>query len=130
MNTPRRPNEASGTSGKKAAINGGINFSILDGWWREAYNGDNGWAIGRDAELDEQVQDESDAESLYTTLEKEIIPLYYEHRDANDVPVKWVERSKESMRTITPQFSTRRMVKEYTEKLYIPCMPQPAKSKK
>lgn len=130
MNTPRRPNEASGTSGMKAAINGGINFSILDGWWREAYNGDNGWAIGRDADLDEQVQDESDAESLYTTLEKEIIPLYYEHRDANDVPVKWVERSKESMRTITPQFSTRRMVKEYTEKLYIPCMPQPAKSKK
>lgn len=130
MNTPRRPNEASGTSGMKSAINGGINFSVLDGWWREAYNGDNGWAIGRDAELDEQVQDEADAESLYTTLEKEIIPLYYENRDANDVPTKWVERSKESMRTITPQFSTRRMVKEYTEKLYIPCMPKPAKSNK
>lgn len=129
MNTPRRPNEASGTSGMKSAINGGLNFSVLDGWWREAFNGDNGWAIGPDADLDEQVQDESDAESLYTTLEKEIIPLYYENRDANDVPVKWVMRSKESMRTITPQFSTRRMVKEYTERLYIPSMPTTSKKK-
>jgi glycogen phosphorylase len=129
MNTPRRPNEASGTSGMKSAINGGLNFSVLDGWWREAFNGDNGWAIGPDADLDDQVQDESDAESLYTTLEKEIIPLYYENRDANDVPVKWVMRSKESMRTITPQFSTRRMVKEYTERLYIPSMPAASKKK-
>jgi len=129
MNTPRRPNEASGTSGMKSAINGGLNFSVLDGWWREAFNGDNGWAIGPDADLEEQVQDESDAESLYTTLEKEIIPLYYENRDANDVPVKWVMRSKESMRTITPQFSTRRMVKEYTERLYIPSMPTASKKK-
>ncbi len=131
MNTPRRPNEASGTSGMKSAINGGLNFSVLDGWWREAYNGENGWAIGKDADLGEQVQDETDAASLYDTLEKEIIPLYYEHRDANDIPVKWVERAKESMRTITPQFSTRRMVTEYTERLYIPCMPEKsAKTKK
>ncbi|RPH62209.1 MAG: hypothetical protein EHM81_02700 [Chloroflexi bacterium] len=107
----------------KAAANGALNFSVLDGWWREAFNGDNGWAIGPDADLDEKVQDVADAESLYTTLEKEIIPLYYAERDANDVPVKWVQRMKESMRTITPQFSTRRMLKEYVERLYIPAMP-------
>lgn len=130
MNTPRRPNEASGTSGMKSAINGGLNFSVLDGWWREAYNGENGWAIGKDADLGEQVQDETDGGSLYDTLEKEIIPLYYENRDANDMPVKWIERAKESMRTITPQFSTRRMVTEYTERLYIPCMPEKSAKRK
>lgn len=133
MNTPRRPNEASGTSGMKAALNGAMNFSVLDGWWREAFNGDNGWAIGPDADLDGHVQDEADAESLYNTLEHEIIPLYYDDRDENETPTKWVRMMKECMRTITPQFSTRRMVKEYVERLYIPAMPKdaakPAKKK-
>lgn len=121
LNTPRRPNEASGTSGQKAAINGVLNFSVLDGWWREGYNGHNGWAIGDDIEYDSyEQQDQAHAESLYDTLENEIIPLYYHERSADGLPGDWIALMKESIRTLAPRFSMRRMVKEYTERLYYP----------
>ncbi len=123
LNTPRRPNEASGTSGEKAALNGVLNFSVLDGWWREGYNGSNGWAIGDDTDYDDpDEQDRRDAQSLYDTLENEIVPLYYLERSGDGLPGEWIGRMKESMRTLAPQFSMRRMVKEYTERLYLTAM--------
>lgn len=131
LNTPRRPKEASGTSGQKAALNGVLNFSVLDGWWREGYNGSNGWAIGEDKEYDDpDVQDESDTESLYDTLENQIIPLYYKERSSDGLPGDWINRMKESIRTISPQFSMRRMVKDYAERLYLPAMSSQIKPKK
>ena len=121
LNTPRRPNEASGTSGQKAGLNGVLNLSILDGWWPEAYNGENGWAISGDTLFeDSNAQDEADAESLYRLLEDEIIPLYYVERSADGLPGEWLKRVKESIRTIAPQFSMRRMVKEYVDQIYLP----------
>jgi glycogen phosphorylase len=128
LNTPRRPNEASGTSGQKAALNGVLNFSILDGWWREGYNGRNGWAIGEDSDpVDPETQARNDAEDLYNILENEIIPLYYQERSADGLPAEWIGYAKESIRTLAPQFITRRMVKEYANKLYLPGLVKQAK---
>jgi len=120
MNTPRRPNEASGTSGQKAAMNGVINLSVLDGWWQEGFNGSNGWAIGdaKEYENNEQ-QDAADAESLYDTLENKIVPLYYRDRSADNLPYDWIAVMKESIKTLSPRFSIHRMVKDYTKRMYL-----------
>jgi glycogen phosphorylase len=105
----------------KAAMNGVLNFSVLDGWWREGYNGSNGWAIGGDSEMEKvDQQDAADAKSLYDVLENEIVPLFYNDRSADNLPNEWIARMKESIRTLAPQFCTRRMVKEYLENLYLP----------
>jgi starch phosphorylase len=124
LNTPYRPKEASGTSGQKAALNGVLNCSVLDGWWREGYNGNNGWAIGEDLEWqDEEAQDKVDAESLYTILEEQIIPLYYE-RSADELPYEWLGWVKNSIATLAPHFSMRRMVKDYAEEIYAFPLPE------
>ena len=120
LNTPRRPREASGTSGMKAAMNGAPNFSISDGWWPEAYNGKNGWMIGTDDNSEnEELQDYEDSASFYDTLENEIIPAYYAGR-VNGVPINWVDIMKESMATIIPGFSATRMLEDYVRDAYVP----------
>ncbi|HEY4224169.1 MAG TPA: alpha-glucan family phosphorylase, partial [Myxococcota bacterium] len=120
LNNPRRPLEASGTSGMKAAANGVPSLSILDGWWDEGYDGKNGWAIGnRDQNPDEAAQDKADALSLYDALEKDVVPLYYD-RDARGVPAGWVERMRNAMTSSIWRFSTHRMLEEYWERMYQP----------
>ncbi len=122
LNTPCRPNEASGTSGMKLSVNGGVNLSISDGWWCEGYNGKNGWTIGPVVttldHLPEQA-DYADAEHLYEQLEEKVIPLYYD-QNSNNVSEKWVEMSRNAMRTLTPEFSSHRMVNDYMKDYYVP----------
>jgi starch phosphorylase len=119
LNTPHRLQEACGTSGMKASLNGTLNLSIRDGWWHEGYNGVNGWAIGDGSEITPSEQDKSDAESIYRLLEQEIVPLFYE-RDTRDVPSGWIRVVKEAIRSVMPAFCARRMVREYTERMYSP----------
>lgn len=120
LNNPRRPLEASGTSGQKAAMNGSLNLSVLDGWWPEGHAGDNGWAIGGERTFaDEARADAADADQLYALLEREVVPLYYD-RDARGVPVGWMRRAAEAIATIAPRFNAQRMVKEYVHAYYGP----------
>ena len=120
LNTPRRMNEASGTSGMKAGVNGAINMSILDGWWDEAYDAEVGWAIGqREMYQDLAYQDMVESNAIYQMLEQEVIPMFYE-RGPDKLPRRWIARMKASMRTVCPMFNTNRMVHDYHEKLYRP----------
>jgi len=119
LNNPRRPLEASGTSGMKASCHGCLNFSILDGWWREGYDGTNGFAIGDDSHPDNiEEQDRRDSENLFKTLTEEIIPCFF-NRDANGIPRQWIQKIRRAMVTLVPQFNTWRMVQEYTRKYYL-----------
>jgi glycogen phosphorylase len=120
VNTPRRPWEASGTSGMKVLVNGGLNLSELDGWWAEAYSPEVGWAIGDGQEHgDDPSWDAAEAEALYRLLEREVVPEFYT-RDERGIPVRWVARMRESMARLTPVFSTNRVVRQYTEEHYLP----------
>jgi starch phosphorylase len=119
LNNPRRPLEASGTSGEKVAVNGGLNLSVLDGWWCEGYDGTNGWAIGgTESGLAHDVEDQHDAESLYDLLAERVVPLYYD-RGEDGVPRGWVAMMKRAIETLTPVYNTDRMVAEYAERFYM-----------
>jgi len=122
LNNPRKPLEASGTSGMKAALNGVPHLSIGDGWWAEAYNGRNGWLIDGGVNGDDyDAVDAADARALYEILEQQIVPAYYD-RDAQGVPHRWIAVVKEAIRTAAPRFCARRMVKEYVERMYAPAL--------
>ena len=120
LNNPRRPMEASGTSGEKASVNGVVNFSVLDGWWAEGYNTKNGWAIGTNSEYDSyEEQDLADSESIYNTLENKIIPAYY-NKDENGISKQWMDLMKNSIMSTGGKYSTARMLVDYTNNLYMP----------
>ena len=120
INTPRRPWEACGTSGMKVLVNGGLNLSVLDGWWMEAYSPEVGWALGDGKEHSEDpALDSSEAEALYDLLEKKVVPEFYTRGDEG-IPTAWVARMRESMARLTPRFSANRTVREYTEEYYLP----------
>ena len=125
MNNPRKPNEASGTSGMKAAINGTPHMSIGDGWWAEGFTGDNGWLIEAQADPNDYgAQDWADAQAMYALIEQQLVPAFYD-RDEDDIPRRWLQVVKQSIRTVLPRFSTRRMVKEYVRDVYLPALREP-----
>jgi starch phosphorylase len=122
LNNPRKPLEASGTSGMKAAINGVPHLSIGDGWWAEGFNGTNGWTISSEAaDRDSAATDAADATALYRLLEEEVVPAFYD-LDSAGLPHRWLRTVKEAVRTIAPLFCARRMVKEYAERMYAPSL--------
>jgi starch phosphorylase len=125
LNVPRRPLEASGTSGEKVAMNGGLNLSILDGWWLEGYDGSNGFAIGSgfaapsaSESADVATIDADDAESLYQTLEQEVVPLFYS-RDTSGIPRQWIAMMKRAIQTLAPKYNSNRMVEDYVRQVYL-----------
>jgi starch phosphorylase len=122
LNLPRPPYEASGTSGMKAVINGGLNLSTLDGWWAEAYDGINGWALSGEVDPDSSAQDARDAAALFGLLEGEVLPAFYD-RDADGLPRSWLERIRASIRTLAPAFCAGRMLEDYVERIYAPTRP-------
>ena len=119
LNNPRRPLEASGTSGMKGGCHGCLNLSILDGWWREGYDGENGFAIGGDSHPENvEEQDSRDSANLYKTLTEEVVPCFFD-RDAHGIPRRWIQKMRHAMATLVPKYTTARMVKEYVEKYYL-----------
>jgi starch phosphorylase len=122
LNNPRKPLEASGTSGMKASINGVPHLSIGDGWWAEGYSGANGWLIdGQAKDADVDGADAADAESLYQLLERDVVPAFYD-RDAQGIPHRWCAMVRQAIMSVTPRFSARRMVKEYADAMYAPAI--------
>jgi starch phosphorylase len=122
LNNPRRPKEASGTSGMKASMNGGLNVLILDGWWPEGFNGENGWVIGDTTELESfETQDRRDAEALYDVLEQQVLPCFFE-RDAKDLPNRWLKMSWDAIQSVSGPFSSQRQVSDYARYLYKPAL--------
>jgi len=120
LNNPLRPQEASGTSGMKVVMNGGLNFSVLDGWWCEGYDAGTGWAIGEGKEYaNREAQDLADSAEIYRILEEEIVPKYYE-RSGEGLPVHWIGMMKTSISTLAPRFGSQRMLREYLERMYLP----------